>query len=667
MNKTLADLCAAYGVIWQYLDGAGKSKQAPEESCIAILNAMGLEIRTQADIAEHLRRFKARENKRLLPDYLVVEADLPFHVPMSGKTKRNWHLLQEDTTELRGISNEGGLTLPPLPLGVHSLRCGDDICTVLSAPAQLTPPTRGWGLMAPLYGLKSGSDCGFGDFRDLSEMATTLAPLGADFIGVNPVHAGFPGDPNACSPYSPSSRQQLNPLHINLDVLAQGSKFKKTVLSSASSSALIDYPALKTQKADQLEAAFEAFESDGDTAEFDKFVRDGSKALKDFATHQALSEIHGPYWHLWPKPLQSPASPETKLFSADNKHRVRFHGWLQWCAHNQLKQAQQDAVASGMTLGLYLDLAVGTHPYGAETWADDGAFAHGVSLGAPSDSFDASGQNWQLVPFNPLEVKARQFKPLIDTLRSQLTHAGLLRIDHILGFERSFWIPEGLPGAYVSLPRDALFAIIRIEATRAGASIIGEDLGNVPNGLRDALIESGVLGCRVAFFERNWKNDKSFTAAENYTALSLASITTHDLPTLLGWIKGRDIDWRQRIEEISSQQAMEQQKDRKEDIRQFKKALSLHGIKSQKVALPLKSNQQVVLAAYRFLADTSSALVAVQVEDVLQLVEQPNLPGTIDSHPNWRRRLEKTTKEIAGLAVMKQISKAMTNAGRGRN
>lgn len=665
MNKTLAELCAAYGVIWQYLDGAGKSKHAPEESCIAILNAMGLKIQTEVDIAEQLRQFKAREKERILPVYHVVEADKPVQISVRSKSRQNWILVQENANELKGISQGGDISLPPLPLGVHTLRCGGEICTLLSAPAQLAQPARGWGLMVPLYGLKSNSNIGLGDFRDLANMTQAFEKLGADFVGINPVHAGFMNDPTASSPYSPSSRLRLNPLHIAVDPLAISSTTEIPKTSADPSVALIDYPVTKRQIQTALEATFAAFEKRDDFIEFEKFLIEQSKGLQDFATHQALSEIHGPYWHQWPKPYQSPDSPETVQFAGENKSRVRFHGWLQWCATTQLKDAQHQATSAGMALGLYLDLAVGTHPFGAETWADDGALVSGISLGAPSDSFDASGQNWQLVPFNPIELVARQFAPLIETLRAQLKFSGLLRIDHILGFERSFWIPGGCPGAYVSLPRDALFAIIRMEATRAGASIIGEDLGNVPDGLRGALIESGILGCRVAFFERDWKKDKSFTPANDYAELTLASITTHDLPTFLGWLEGQDIDWRHRLEDLSDEQAEDQQKSRKDDVQKFQKALDLHIDKPIHAAQPMATKQEMTLAAYQFLADTRSALVAVQVEDVLQLIEQPNLPGTIDSHPNWRRRLALSAEEMTGLKLMKQISKAMKNSGRG--
>ena len=665
MTPSLEQLCDANGIVWRYLDGAGQPKQAPDETCMALLTAMGMETRSETDVEKHLVQLKRQIAKRKLPEVQIVEVDTEFNLSGKFPEKSSWQIELEDGTLLEGVAQSDRMALPPLPLGVHTLRCHGNTCTLISAPAKLPTPNQGWGLMVPLYGLRSATNQGIGDYRDLEELAETLGPLGIDFLGINPVHAGFSDDPSAFSPYSPSSRQRLNPLHIMTEQTAEEVEVSNQNLSSEFCEDLIDYPILKVRKSTQLNSAFCVFQESGGSSHFDSFVKTEGKSLKDFATHQAISEVHGPYWHQWPMEYHSPDSPETQKFATDNETRIRFHSWLQWRASEQLKSAQEKATGCGMEFGLYLDLAVGTHPFGAETWADSSAFACGVSLGSPSDSFDASGQNWQLVPFNPKELVTRKFEPVIKTLRAQLRYAGVLRIDHILGFEQSFWIPDGLPGAYVTYPRDALLAIARIEAFRAKASIIGEDLGNVPDGLREALSESGILGCRVAFFERNWQDDKSFTAANEYSQLALASITTHDLPTLLGWRNGRDIEWRNKLKAISDLLAEAQQQDRNKDFEQFKKALSWSKSQSSANIGNMESDQEILLAAHQFLAETRSTLVAVQIEDVLELVEQPNLPGTIDEHPNWRRRLAKPAEEISRLPILQKISAAMQAASRG--
>lgn len=298
-----------------------------------------------------------------------------------------------------------------------------------------------------------------------------------------------------------------------------------------------------------------------------------------------------------------------------------------------------------MAHGLYLDLAVGTHPSGAETWANELNFARAVSIGSPPDAFSAQGQNWGLAPLNPLALHQQRYAPFVQTLRAQLRYSGMLRIDHALGLERSFWIPDGaVTGAYVAMPRDALLAILRIEASRADAVIIGEDLGNIPDGLRTALASSGILGCRVAMFERNWKTDRAFIDAKDYSIHALASLSTHDLPTMVGWTKGRDIDWREKIADISPEQAKTQHQERQSDIKAF--------------------GQPTTAAAHDFLARTASVLVAAQLEDILELVEQPNLPGTIHQHPNWRRTLPLTIAQIDQLPAMRTLANTMAKQNR---
>lgn len=668
MNTQLTELCTAYGVARQYLDCTGEYQEAPDETCTAILKSMGLDIQSNDDIENHLARFRAQQARRRLPDTLIVENDNEYHLsgdfhlaPDGGST--DWYILQEDGTRLKGATHGDSLTLPALPLGVHTLSCCGDTCCLLSAPNSLPSPPRGWGVMVPLYGLRSDRNRGIGDFHDLAEFSSHLGPLGAGFAGLNPVHAGFIYDPEAFSPYSPSSRQWLNPLHIAVDQLPEWPEIADQFEAPEAMGELVDYESVLERKIGELKAAYAVFRHNDDVPEFARFVEAGAESLQCFATHQALSEVHGPYWKNWPVEFQSSDSDATRQFASDNKSLLEYYCWLQWSASRQLEAAQSKAVSSGMVHGLYLDLAVGTHPDGAETWADGSTFVRGVSIGAPPDQITPAGQNWNLAPINPQELVARQFSPLIDTLRAQLSYSGVLRIDHIIAFEHSFWIPEGLPGTYVKYPRDALLAVVRIEAARAKACIIGEDLGILPAGLRDALMQSGVFGCRIAIFERYYKGDKSYIRPEKYTRQALASITTHDTPTFKGWWTGRDIEWREKLGEFSNQEALEEKQQRRCDCDTFIQALRL----SNKLAsddINLASMPAPVLAAYQFLAETHSELVAIQIEDVLELVEQPNLPGTVYDHPNWRRVLPKTAEEIARLPLMRDIAAAMKEAGR---
>jgi 4-alpha-glucanotransferase len=311
-----------------------------------------------------------------------------------------------------------------------------------------------------------------------------------------------------------------------------------------------------------------------------------------------------------------------------------------------------------MGLGLYLDLAVGTHPAGAETWEDRRSFALGASLGAPPDAFSADGQSWGIAPFNPRALIADGFRALAETLRCQLAHAGMLRIDHILGFERAFWVPEdpGARGAYVRMPRDAMLAVARLEAARAGATLIGEDLGNLPRGLRAALRASGILGCRVQMFERSWDHPPVYRAPEAFEPVAIASFSTHYLPTWAGWRDGREITARAHLGHIPEAFAQAEHTRREAEVAAFD-TMTL-------AACPAGTDPAGSAAMHGALAASASALVMVQVENVLDIADQPNLPGTVDEYPNWRQRLPLPPVALAQDPRMRATAAIMADAGR---
>ncbi|PVH27957.1 4-alpha-glucanotransferase [Pararhodobacter oceanensis] len=608
--SALDDLCAEAGLIWRYRDGAGEMQEAPEASREAVLSALGY-----------------GNDANALPDDLNRSTSLAIraHEPKDWGPGA-WHLITEAGEEIHG---EG--PLPPLPVGYHRIHHNGWTVHLLAAPDRLPAPPRRWGLTLPLFALWEGQQAGFGSYAQLGELAEGCAPAGASFIGINPIHAGFPMDPENFSPYAPSHRRRLNALHV------------ETGHVMPESGALIDYaPAIHAKRA-ALEAAFSAFTND---AGFDAWRAASGTDLERFATHQALSEIHGPYWSTWPEAYQSPDTPEVAAFARAHPQRLRFHAWAQWQAEGQLAQAQARAKAAGMAFGLYLDIAVGTHPHGAETWAERDMFAQGISLGAPPDLLGPAGQRWGLAPLRADMLRATGYAAFAQTLRQQMRFCGLLRIDHILGLERSFWLPDGLPGLYVTMPREELLAVLRIEASHAGAFVIGEDLGTIPEGLRDALAGSGVMGCRVAMFERDWDGTGDFTPPEAYAPEALASWGTHDLPTWQGWRQGRDIDWRAQLGELSDTDAA-------------------HALRTQEVrAFDASAGGSDLTALHRFLAQTASALVAVQAEDLAGATEQANLPGTVFEHPNWRRRLPIPLSGLISAASLRETGTIMTQAGR---
>ena len=607
MTEALFDLAARAGIARAYHDTTGTARVTGPDTARALLTAMGLPAETDAAARETRDALAADGAARRLPLWAVVEADLAGTVTTDGAVGA-WSVRREDCGEHGGHADGPEIALPALPAGYHVLTAGGEETLLLAAPRRLPPPARGWGITLPLYGLRPAEQGGFGDYADLKAATRAAADLGAGFVGINPVHAGFPTDPGAFSPYTPSHRRRLNALHVAVPG------------EDGAAGDLIDYAHDIPARRAALEAAFAARPAEDDVA-LDAVLSEGGLPLRRFATHQALSEVHGPFWPDWPAALHDPDAPAVAQFAAEHVPRLRFHAWAQMMAARQLDAVR--AAGAGMAQGLYLDLAVGTHPGGAETWEDRASFARGVSLGAPPDAFSPTGQAWNLAPFDPRALVAHRFRPLIETLRTQLRFARMVRIDHILGFARTFWVPEGgAPGTYVAMPRDAMLAVARIEAARAGAVIVGEDLGNVPEDLRAALAASGILGCRVAMFERA---GDGFRAPADYDVDTLASFSTHDLPTWAGWRAARDVDWRERLGDMDAATAAAARAERAGEVAAIDAARG--------------TDDPAPETLHAFLGDTSARLVAVQAEDMLGHVEQPNLPGTVHDHPNWRRRL----------------------------
>ena len=600
-------LAARMGILPGYHDLSGHWRETAPDSAEALVAAMGV---ASADEAE--ARLAA------LPRDVIFEAG---GRPDLDLWDTPWQLICDDGRQL-----EGQGPLLELPLGIHRLTARGICYTLLAAPARLPEPARCWGLIAPLYGLSAR---GIGSYDDLGRLAAGMGGQGAAFLGMNPVHAGFPTEPTLFSPYTPSHRRRLNVIH-----LAAG---------EGQPGPLVDYLQDIPARMAMLRAEYDAFTCN---AAFDTWLAAEGESLQRFALHQALSARHGAFWDQWPAELSAPDLPAAQAARVELAGEMRFHAWLQWRAETALAAAADAGRQAGMAHGLYLDLAVGTHPHGAETWEDRASFAAGASLGAPPDAFAPDGQNWNLAPLNPLQLRASAYAPLAETLRRQLQFAGVLRIDHIIGFERAFWVPGHGPGAYVRMPTEAMFAVARIEAARAGnAVIVGEDLGIIPDGLHEIMAASGVLGCRVAMFERDSWRPPWFRAPEAYDRAAIASFSTHDLPTWRGWRQGADIDARARIAGHGDMggDTAEAHRERAAEV----------------AALDALLPDDSVDALHGFLARSASRLVAVQAEVMLDMVEQPNLPGTTTQYPNWQLRLPVAAGDIAGLPAAARTSAIM--------
>lgn len=545
--------------------------------------------------------------------------------------------------------------------------------------------SRLWGLSVQLYGLKSRRNWGIGDFTDLGDLAEIMAARGAALIGVNPLHALFPAAPGHCSPYSPSSRQFLNPLYIDPEVVPEWPDVEAALkaepdfsrnLETARASALIDYPLVASLKRRALETLFQAFDSDVKAANADRrsafaaYIEQGGTDLARFATFEALHEYAGQKklgwsWRDWPDGLDDPTSEAVRRFAEQHRERIRFSQFQQWLAEEQLGQAQVLAKAAGMPIGIYRDLAVAVDPSGAAAWSHQGAIATGVNVGAPPDQFNPLGQNWGLAPFSPSVLLAEDLGPLRADIEANMRQTGALRIDHVMGLTRLFWIPEGAPpeeGAYVTYPLDRLLRMVAASSVERQCLVIGEDLGTVAPGFREKMRAAGLMSYRLLYFEQ--QKSGALIPPARYPRNALVSISTHDLPTLQGFWQGRDLDWRDRLDlHASDDERQTALDDRKRDREHLRQALD-------KAGMPIGAEPDpsaLALAAHRYLAGTASHLLMVQLEDLLLEVEQANLPGTVDEHPNWRRRLPAMIETLADHHLLNEIAGIMKTSGRAFN
>ncbi len=490
-------------------------------------------------------------------------------------------------------------------------------------PELLEKGGRVWGFGVQLYGLRSARNWGVGDFTDLRALVEIAAGMGASVVGVSPLHAA------SVSPYSPSSRHALNPAYLDVEAIAEfagcdaarrlvGSAGFRGRLSSLREEELVDYGAVRAAKREVLELLYAAFRAHRARRErLAEFNRRSSPEVRNYALYEALAEELGGNWQTWPREFQSPGSKAVGRFSREKALRVEFHSYVQWNARLQLDQVQRRARELDMPIGLYTDLALGSDRGGAEVWSDQAAYATGASIGAPPDEFNPRGQDWGLPPYSPRALRAAGYRPFVELLRANMPEGGAVRMDHVMALMRLYWIPEGSKadkGGYVNYPLGELLAILAQESRERRCAVIGEDLGTVPPQLRDALKAAGVLSYRPLLFEKD-------APTSSYPRDALVCVSTHDLPTWKGFWAGRDIELRERLG--LTVDAAKERAQREQD----------------KILLRKTLGDTSAHSAHAFLARTPSKIMMVQPEDVFEVLEQANLPGTIDQHPNWRRKL----------------------------
>jgi 4-alpha-glucanotransferase len=541
-------------------------------------------------------------------------------------------------------------------------------------------PTGIWGFSSQLYGLRSARNWGVGDFGDLSALQEwAVQDLGADLIGLNPLHALRNTWPYHVSPYSPESRLYLNVVYLDVERIPEfkesqaaqdivGDTGFRYRLEALRRSDLVNYEEVWSAKRKVLEALFRTFrerhlagilhlqpKTERGQA-FIRFLAEESQNLERFALFQVLSEElrrDRPtlwMWQDWPEQYRDPKSPEVEAFRRKYAERVLFHQYLQWVAAEQLREVAERGRTLGMAVGLYRDFALGSDRGGSDAWIFQDVLALQADCGAPPDAFAPEGQNWGLPPINPERLRGAAYRPFVELLRKNVQYGGGLRLDHVMALFRLFWIPRGLPpsaGAYVQYPAEELLSILALESARHQVVIVGEDLGTVPDSVRDRLARSRVLSYRVFYFER--RGNGEWKRPQEYPPQAVAVVTTHDLPTLAGFWKAEDIHLRNRLgfyrEPAAQQQALvEREADKGRILATLRSEGLWHG--GEDPALVPEMTPELCRNIHAYLARTPSWLVLVALEDVIGEREQANLPGTVDTHPNWSRKLSVSLEDL---------------------
>ncbi len=584
-----------------------------------------------------------------------------------------------------------------LPCGYYDLRASllgtvpafSGTLQVIVTPRQCYVPQvfldgqRTWGLSLQLYSIRSTRNWGIGDFRDLTDMVEWAGKeLGAGAIGLNPLHALKNTSPYSISPYSPNSRLYMNEAYLDLESVLE---FKTSAavqrlyhnrefqakLEQLRKSEHVDYDAASALKRPILEQMYKQFlrvnyvgsepDLEPKTARgvlFERYIRAEGEALEQFALFQALDEERrlvqsaSALWPQWPESYQTPHSAASREFARRHSKRVRMYQYMQWLAAIQLKAVVDLTHSLGMPVGLYHDLALGSDRGGAEAWIYQDKLALGADCGAPPDAFAPKGQNWGFSPYNPLRLRAAAYRPFVQLLRKNLQHGGAIRLDHVMALFRLYWIPRGLPassGTYVHYPADDLLAILALESMRARALVVGEDLGTVPDWVRERLAETRVLSYRVLYFERQW--DGEWKPPSWYPPASLAVATTHDLPTLAGYWTGEDLRVRTSLGLVPDVQAHSRAWDERQDEkRRILRALMVEGllpagVTDDPASAPTMS-PDLCLALYAYLARTPSWMVLVNLDDLIGETAQTNVPGTVEQHRNWSRKLALNLEDL---------------------
>lgn len=669
-DPSLTALADRLGVACAYHDWVGNFVTVDSATIVAVLAALGVRADTEEDCAAAILDLDRQHWARALPPTIVVRSgtEAAFWVHVTHGAPADVSIRMEDGTVRGGVRQADNFTPPfdldgrqvgeatfvlpaDLPLGYHRvhLRSGDQEfdTALIVTPAWLGLPERMggrriWGLATQLYSVRSAGSWGIGDLADLADLAVWAgAQHQAGYVLINPLHAAAPTKPMEPSPYLPTSRRFVNPLYLRVEAILEYAglskrgrvdKLKAGCVARAAKSDIIDRDATWADKRCALELVYAAPRSAGRQLAFEAFKQREGTALDDFATWCALAEKYGGDWRRWPAELHHPANAEVAAFAAGNEDAVDFHRWLQWQLDDQMAQAQSQALRTGMALGVMADLAVGVHPSGADAWSLQDVLALGVTAGAPPDEFNQLGQDWSQPPWRPDRLEDLGYQPFRALIAAVLRHAGGVRIDHIIGLFRLWWIPNGAPptqGTYVRYNHDAMIGIVALEAHRAGAVVVGEDLGTVEPWVRDYLRDRGLLGTSILWFEIDPGN-RGPLRAEHWRELCLSSVTTHDLPPTPGYLAGDHVRLRGELGLLTRPADVELADDR------AAQAAWMAELRRVGLLGADADEEDVVIALYRYLGRTRSRLLALALSDAVGERRTQNQPGTTNEYPNWR-------------------------------
>lgn len=673
LDPVLRDLADAFDIATDYWDWQHRHVEVAPETIVAVLAGLGVDASTPEARQQALQDRQADRWTRMLPPCLALRADRTasvwVHVP-HGDPVTVWVDLEtgESRHHLRQLENwtpprevdgrlvgEASYEIPQdLPLGYHTLRAksGEQQAEMplivtpvwLGFPEQLGQ-RRAWGLATQLYSVRSRQSWGVGDLADLEDLAVwSASEHGADYVLINPLHAAEPVAPMEPSPYLPTSRRFANPLYLRVERIPeyatatekQRAKINerrvrlKVKLANATQ---IDRDRSWKAKRKALEVVFSVPRTPGREASFAAYRRREGRGLQNFAVWCVLSEHYGPTYPEWPEELRHPDSAAVQSFAEDHPGDVDFYSWLQWVLDEQLASAQQAGLRAGMSLGVMHDLAVGVHPRGADAWSLQDTYAKGITVGAPPDPYNQNGQDWSQPPWRPDRLAEAAYGPFRELVSTILRHAGGIRVDHVIGLFRLWWIPAGSGpknGTYVRYDHEAMIGILALEAHRSGALVVGEDLGTVEPWVRIYLRERGILGTSILWFEYDFDGGGAPLAPERWREYCLASVTTHDLPPTAGYLAGDHVRLRDRLGVLTRSLAEELAVDEADRQAWLDNLRRLGALREH------ADVEETVLALHRYLTWTPSRLLGVALTDAVGDRQVQNQPGTVDEYPNWR-------------------------------